>query len=84
MSKIIDFNEFKTKQEHKNSANVHSIVQLNKILNFDEDLSNDWYDVDDIEWIGENQHSEAKSKFHLIFSWSKLFRAIFTSKIKKS
>ena len=84
MAIIIDFIEFKTKQEHKNSANVPALAQTNEILDFniDLDLCNDWDDAEDIELMNDNRHFEAESNSHLNNTFCKLLEAIFIS-IKK-
>lgn len=71
MAKVINFDEFKTKQMHKNSANLSALAQTNEIDD-DLDLSDDW----------DNAGGKNISVLHNTLS--KLFRAIFTSKIKKS
>lgn len=47
MAKIIDFNEFKTKQMHKNSLNFRSLGKTNEIFDLDLDLSAEWANTED-------------------------------------
>ncbi len=78
MAKVINFDEFKNKQEHIKLANV----SISEILNFDVDLSNEWHDVvKDVNCM-ENQYVGANSKSNLDTTFYKLCKSILIS-IKK-